>query len=300
MFHELGNREDERCFPPLPLAPPARRPMVRANNHGDFTTLSKGAASLAKARARIDGIDTEILRLIDQRMQLSRDVAAAKREAGESGFGLRPARESQIIRRLIEADRDAATRGLVVRVWRELMAESLYQQSPFHISAWGGREASRVQELARMRFGAAPALYRVDEPEQALAGARLGAVGVLALSRDYAWWARLLVEPKIKVFAVLPCMSQWGEPAALAVAAVELEPSGPGDETLWVTDAKGSAWEIENTLSRDGMAARLLCEAGGLKLFALAGFYQANDERLARAPGRLTGVIGVAPAPFDM
>ena len=57
---------------------------------------------------------------------------------------------------------------------------------------------------------------------------------------------------------------------------------------------------MEEALSRDGVAADLVAEAGGLKLFALAGYYQREDERLARAPGRLTGVIGAAPAPLDV
>jgi hypothetical protein len=48
------------------------------------------------------------------------------------------------------------------------------------------------------------------------------------------------------------------------------------------------------------VAATPLAEAGGLKLFVLAGYYQAEDERLARAPGRLSGVIGAAPAPLDV
>ena len=43
-----------------------------------------------------------------------------------------------------------------------------------------------------------------------------------------------------------------------------------------------------------------MAEAGGLKLFALAGFYQRDDARLARAPGKLSGVIGAAPAPLDV
>jgi hypothetical protein len=53
-------------------------------------------------------------------------------------------------------------------------------------------------------------------------------------------------------------------------------------------------------MSRDGVAATLVAEAGGLKLFKLAGYYQPTDERLARAPGRLSGVIGAAPAPLDV
>ena len=57
---------------------------------------------------------------------------------------------------------------------------------------------------------------------------------------------------------------------------------------------------IEEALGRDGVAASLLADVGGLKLFALAGFYMDGDERLARAPGSLTGVIGAAPSPFDV
>ena len=52
--------------------------------------------------------------------------------------------------------------------------------------------------------------------------------------------------------------------------------------------------------SADGVAASPVVQAGGLKLFTLAGFYQREDARLARAPGRLSGVIGAAPEPFDV
>jgi hypothetical protein len=140
----------------------------------------------------------------------------------------------------------------------------------------------------------------VTKPEDALAGARqLGGVGVLALTADSSWWGRLLAEPQIQVFATLPCLSQWGPPRALAVGAVPVEPTG-ADQTLWVTDSADSAGSIVDALSRDGVAAAPMLSSGGLKLFTLAGFYQKNDERLARAPGRLSGVIGAAPEPFDV
>ena len=71
------------------------------------------------------------------------------------------------------------------------------------------------------------------------------------------------------------------------------------DRTFWVTDAAESPAAVEEALGRDGVAAELVAQAGGLKLFALAGYYMPRDERLARAPGRLTGVIGAAPGPLD-
>jgi hypothetical protein len=82
------------------------------------------------------------------------------------------------------------------------------------------------------------------------------------------------------------------------VADVHVEPTG-ADQTYWVTDAAQPGYAIAEILSKDGVAGRQIAEHGGLKLFSLAGFYLHDDERLKRAPGRLTGVIGAAPEPFE-
>lgn len=256
------------------------------------------APSLDAVRARIDAIDSQLFALVDERASLAREVAAAKAAAGDSGrFGLRPGRETQLLKTLLAKPRKAATPSLIVRIWRELIGDSLSRQGPFHIAVFGG---ARTIDHARLRFGAAPPLKVVGKAEDALAAARtLGGVAVLSLSSDTPWWGRLLAEPRLKVFAALPCLAAWGPQGSLAVAELEVEPTGL-DRTFWVTDATGSAATIEEALGRDGVAGDLIADVGGLKLFALMGFYQANDERLARAPGRLTGVIGAAPSPFDV
>ena len=262
--------------------------------------LDSAAPSLEEIRERIDLLDAELLRLVDERAGLAGMVAEAKRAAGDGDkFGLRPAREAHLLRKLLETPRQGAGAALTVRLWRELISDSLSKQGPFHLSVWGGADAPRSVELARQRFGAAPPLRVVGKPEEALAAAKtLGGVAVLAIGPDSAWWGRLLAEPSLSVFAALPCLSTQGPTAALAVAELVVEPSGD-DDTFWVTDAAGSAAAVEEALGRDGVAATLELQYGGLKLFRLAGFYQREDERLARAPGRLTGVIGAAARPFD-
>ena len=196
--------------------------------------------------------------------------------------------------------RQGATPTLIVRIWRELIGASLAIQGPSHVTVWGGRDAARAVELARARFGASARLAQAPRPEDALAQARTpGGVAVCALDPQSAWWGRLLAEPSLKVFAALPCLAAWGPMMALAVADIEVEPTG-ADQTFWVTDAPQAAHAICESLSRDEVAAELLAEAGGLKLFALAGFYQAHDPRLARAPGKLSGVIGAASLPLDV
>jgi chorismate mutase len=262
--------------------------------------MSSARPSLEAVRARIDAIDGELFALLDERAALAHAVADAKRVEGAQGFGLRPERETAIIRALLARPRKGATPALVLRLWRELMGHSLSLQGPFHLAVWGGKDPARAAELARLRFGAAPSLRMAVKPEDALAGARVqGGVGVAMLEPGSAWWGRLLAEPRLKVFAALPCLAAWGPAGALAFAEVPIGPTG-ADETYWITDAPGTAASVEAALGADGLAARLLQEAGGLKLFALAGYVQAEDERLARAPGRLSGVIGAAPLPFDL
>jgi chorismate mutase len=257
--------------------------------------------SLAAVRARIDEVDTQLLALVEERAELAKAVAAAKAAQGEDGrLGLRPAREAQVLRRLLARPRKAAGTALVVRIWRELMGDNLAQQGPFELAVWGGSDLARTVEITRLRFGVAPSLRHAATPEEAIAAAKVeGGVGVLALTKDSAWWGRLLAEPKARVFAALPCLKAWGPMSALAVADVPIEPSG-SDETFWVTDAPGSAQSIVDALGKDGVAACQMQAAGGLKLFKLLGFYQPDDARLKRAPGRLSGVIGAAPTPLDV
>nr|WP_249138067.1 chorismate mutase [Caulobacter sp. S6] len=263
--------------------------------------MSEAAPTLEEIRQRIDQLDAELLRLVDERAGLAKLVAAAKRAAGDGGkFGLRPAREAQLLRRLLETPRQGASAALTVRLWRELISDSLSQQGPFHLTVWGGAETPRTVELARQRFGDAPPLRLAAKPEDALAAAKTpGGVAILALDGASAWWGRLLAEPSLTVFATLPCLSARGPTSALAVAEIAVEPSGD-DDTFWITDAPGSPASIEEALGQDGVAASLEMQYGGLKLFRLAGFYQREDERLARAPGRLSGIIGAAARPFDL
>jgi chorismate mutase len=256
--------------------------------------------SLDEVRTRIDAIDDQVLRLVAERAAMASSVAKAKRGRGELSFGLRPAREAQILQRLLIAKDPSVSTEVVIALWRQIMADSLSRQGAFHISLWGGANLVRTVELARIRFGAAVAIRGAARPDDAISAAKtLGGVGVLALASPAAWWAKLLAEPKLNVFAALPCLRRWGPATALAVAQVEVEPSGR-DETFWVTDAPQQASVLIEHLGTIGLAAELLGDAGGVKLFSLAGYVQREDERLKLAPGKLKGVIGAASLPFDV
>ena len=161
--------------------------------------------------------------------------------------------------------------------------------------------------LGRIEAATAPPLTVHGPLSEALAADRFGlsfgraADPVIALKSDRAlidiavggWWGRLLAVPDLRVIAALPD-DRHGRPHALLVAAAQPGPTGD-DRTFWVTDSPASDARIIAALSDAGLAASPLAAAGGLKLFALAGYVQAQDPRLASAPGALNGVIGAAP-----
>lgn len=186
-----------------------------------------------------------------------------------------PEEEAMALRAVLAGNPDLP-RPLLVQVWRELAGAA----RPARVASWNAAAE------ARARFGAAARLSAVASPEAALEACARGDLAMLALDPRQPWWARLLARPRLSVFDRVD--------GALAVGPLWSQPSG-ADVTLWVTDAPGPAAAIEAALGRIGFAADLAAEAGGLKLFALAGYVQRDDARLAEAPGRLSGVIGAVP-----
>ena len=213
----------------------------------------------------------------------ARDAAlrAALRARLSLGGTGRPDAEALALRDVL-AGTTPAEAATLKAVWGRLSAAT---EGPLVI--WG----SAAQLLAADRFGLSGQL--AAEPEQALDEARKGARAVLDLTPQKPWWGRLLARPDLKIVAALPDDAN-ARPRAVIVSR---EPPGPtgDDRTFWVTDSSQADAGIVARLSEAGLAAQPLLSGGGLKLFVLAGYVQAEDGRLNGAPGDLTGVIGAAP-----
>ena len=152
---------------------------------------------------------------------------------------------------------------------------------------WGA--ASQV--LAADRYGLSARM--AAKPEAAWKAVREGGRALMDLTPSNAWFGRLLAEPDLRVVAALPDHGA-GLPRSLMVQQTQPGPTGD-DRTFWATDSAAPNSRIIEALSDAGLAATPLIESGGLKLFVLAGYVQAEDGRLANAPGKLSGVIGAAP-----
>lgn len=204
-----------------------------------------------------------------------------------------PAEDAIALRAALLRVRPGARQAMALRLWREA-------------EGWRERRAAAVWppdaatfDFGRRRFGEGAALKAAETPEAAIAAVGAEAVAVLALGTGRPWWGRLLARPRLKVFAALPELGAAGRRSALAVREGEVQMSGQ-DETFWVSDAGGSVAQVEDALARLGFAASIIDEAAGLRLFSFAGYVQAQDERLSRAPGEISGVIGWSPTAFDL
>lgn len=202
------------------------------------------------------------------------------------------AEEAATVRAFLQRVRPGARQALALRLWRETAGWRTRRT----VAVWPAD--ARTVEQARARFGEGAVLQSAETAEAALAAAVRPGAALLALGTGRPWWGRLLARPRIKIFAAVPERAR-SRPLALAVGEGEVGPSGQ-DETFWVTDAASRVPQLEDALARLGAAASLVDEAAGLRLFSLAGYFQVDDERLARAPGELTGVVGWAPASFDL
>lgn len=146
--------------------------------------------------------------------------------------------------------------------------------------------------LAADRFGFA-AVRPTGDPEAALSALAPGGCALIDLAAAKPWWGRLLARNDLFVIGALPD-DRAGRPRALMVATDAPGPTGD-DRTFWITDSAWPDGQIVEALSAAGLAAEPLAASGGLKLFMLTGYVQAEDGRLTNAPGALSGVIGAAP-----
>ena len=216
-----------------------------------------------------------------ERLALDRAVAEAVRLRVAAGPRPTPDADAIALRELLAgapAGSAAAVRAVLGRIDAATGAR---------LVIWGPAS----QTLAADRFGLNA--RAAADPEQALAAVRDGARALMDLTPGKAWWGRLLAEPALRVVAALPD-DRPGAPRALMIQRANPGPTG-GDRTFWATDSQMPDARIVETLAVAGLAADPLISAGGLKLFMLAGYVQADDARLNGAPGELSGVIGAAP-----
>ncbi len=207
--------------------------------------------TLDDLRQAIDEIDDKIHALLLSRVDVVAPMASLKADEPGRDF-MRPAREAEILRRLIRQHRGPLPVDVVVRIWRELISAKLRLQGDFsvHVFANAGSDHApdlAVWDLARAYFGVTtPMVVQTSMHKliRAIADTQ-GALGIIPPSAggddEPAWWQGLLAEEGAppRIIARIPFIEGAGVavpfPPAYVLGCVEPAPTGDDVTVLGLT-----------------------------------------------------------------
>ena len=264
--------------------------------------MSKSKHDMQHLRDEIDRVDTALLDLIAQRMDLAQAVRRAK-----SGVDVwRPSREESHVRNLAKKAGETAPE-LVSRIWAELTSASLTIQGPIRLHIAMGSDDTAMRAMVSERFGAAIPTSLYPTASGALAAAHTDPEGVAVLPAPGGmnnWWTALGPNggaPDMHILAALPRIGAWDWPAAVAVSKAAILPSGDDMTLIYVqTDEGGHVRGPAFEFSRLGMDVNLRAQMNGRYIFSLPEFMDAHDPRLEKLKSTFANVkiIGVLPSPI--
>ena len=103
-------------------------------------------------RRRIDEIDDRLQDLLIERMEIVSRVADSKQRSGGVAPH-QPAREAEILRRLVARNNGALPAASLVRIWRELLAATTRMQGAFTVAVYAPPAAPGFWDIARDHYG---------------------------------------------------------------------------------------------------------------------------------------------------
>jgi chorismate mutase len=178
--------------------------------------------SLAVLRKEIDTIDAEVHRLLMARGDIIDRLIQVK-ETQEVGSAFRPAREADMMRRLVERHRGILPIDTIESIWRVIISTFTYVQAPFSVHADVSVGESAMRDSARFHFGfVVPyvAHFSAQAAVEAVAKTKGDLALVSATSSRTPWWNELEAAGAPKIIARLPFLERADHPAALPVFVV--------------------------------------------------------------------------------
>lgn len=194
---------------------------------------------LADLRREIDHIDEQVHTLLMQRADIIDRLISVKKTQ-EVGSAFRPAREADMMKRLVQRHRGILPLDTVESIWRVIIATFTYVQAPFSVHADLSPGESAMRDSARFHFGfTVPfvAHFSAAAAVEAVAKSKGDLALVSATGGRTPWWLPLEAAGAPKIIARLPFVERADHPAALPVFVI----SRVADDAM-VTDVE--MWSI--------------------------------------------------------
>jgi chorismate mutase len=195
--------------------------------------------TLADLRREIDRIDAAMHGLLMERGDIIHTLIETKKTA-ESGSAFRPAREADMMKRLVERHRGILPLDTAESIWRVIIASFTYVQAPFSVHADISAGEAAMRDSARFHFGfTVPFVSHMGAAGvvTAIAASR-GDIGfVPAAGASGAWWTALEGDDTPKIIARFPFVERADHPAGLPVFGI----ARPNPDAI-VTDVE--TWSV--------------------------------------------------------
>ena len=203
--------------------------------------------SLAELRKEIDTIDEGVHRLLMQRGDIIDRLIQVK-QTQEIGSAFRPAREADMMRRLVERHRGILPLDTVESIWRVIISTFTYVQAPFSVHADVSVSEPAMRDSARFHFGfTVPyvAHFSASAAVEAVAKSKGDLALVSAISSRSPWWQMLEADGAPKIIARLPFVERADHPAALPVFVVSRVSDSAMVTEVETWSVRVSGWNAE-------------------------------------------------------
>ena len=214
--------------------------------------------SLADLRRDIDRIDEAMHELLIERGEIIDRLIAAKKTQ-ESGSAFRPAREADMMRRLVQRHHGGLPLDTVESIWRVIISTFTYVQAPFAVRADLSAGDALMRDTARFHFGftvpfvahmgAASVVEAVSESK-----GDLGLVPAFAFAGAGPWWTALEFAAAPKIIARLPFVERSDHPAGMPVFVISRVAADAMVTETEVWSVRVSGWSAASVGRLAGLA----------------------------------------------
>jgi chorismate mutase len=227
--------------------------------------------SLPELRAEIDRIDGEMHRLLMERGEIIGRLIKVKRTE-ESGSAFRPAREADMMRRLVERHRGILPLDTAESILRVIIATFTFVQAPFRVHADLSAGEAAMRDTERFHFGFTVPLVAHMGAAGVVAevGKSKGDLGLVsATAPGSAWWSALEGADAPKIIARLPFVERADHPAGLPVFAIARPHPDAIVREVAVWSMKVSGWTGKAARAASGLAELIAIPEGSFDGAAL-------------------------------
>ncbi len=237
-----------------------------------MTDVSAPTPALDALRRELDDVDAALLNLLAKRKSITQQVKSFKQVTAKTASSpLRPSREAQIHRRLVDLSKaNELEPAFALRLWRSILTESSLSQASMTLHISKRLSQTLGHRLRLQEHFPAMLVEEWKDEAQALMQVNVSPGDICVVETDSPWIDACVAGKagSAQIIGALPIIKGEDVPQLLIFGNAPMEATGH-DETLLIT---------QGNLPRDFALQPLWqVKSGPWRLSALAGFHSEHE-----------------------